>query len=240
MRSFLIALQFLTNIPIKIREVKEEDIGKSLTCFPLVGAFIGLLLAISVTLFSPLPSLVIAVLVLIVSILVTGAIHLDGFADTCDGFYGAKPKEEILRIMRDSHVGTMGIVGVFCLLALKIAILTSIPKLDLFGALILMITFGRWSQVLACSVSSYARDEGKAKYFIKYSGKKELVIATFFTLALFLLLLGAKGLMLFIVSSLVIFLFINYLKKRIDGMTGDTIGATNEVAEVLVILLLLF
>lgn len=240
MKQFLIALQFLTVLPVKISEIKEKDFGKSLIYFPLVGAIIGVLLISALFIFGSLPPLVTAALILAASIIITGGIHLDGFADTCDAFWGCKSKEEILRIMRDSRVGTMGVIGVVCLLLLKFAILTGIPKESLWKSLIMMAVFSRWTQTLACLISAYARQEGKAKYFIEYADRKAVLIGGLFTLALFLLLVGFKGLILFIISLFLVFLFINYVKRMIGGMTGDTIGAANELAEISMLLFCLF
>ncbi|MCK4463614.1 MAG: adenosylcobinamide-GDP ribazoletransferase [Candidatus Omnitrophica bacterium] len=240
MKKFLIALQFLTILPVKIRQnIKKEDYGKSLLYFPIIGLLIGLVLSLTLFLFDFLPDLVMGTVILIISIIITGGIHLDGFADTCDAFYGSKPKEEMLRIMRDSRIGVMGVLGLASLLLLKFSLIVSTPRDILWKSLIMMVVFARWSQVLACFTSDYARKEGKAKYFIAYNSKKEFFIGGFFTIALFLLLMKLNGFILFVLSLLPIFVFINYIKKKIGGMTGDTIGATSEIAEVVVLFLLL-
>jgi len=239
MKKFLIALQFLTILSIRIKsEIKEKDFGESLVYFPVVGALIGLIITFSLFIFSSLPQLVTVTLILIILILITGGIHLDGFADTCDGFYSNSSKEKILEIMRDSRIGTMGAIGVVCLLLLKFTLLISIPREILWKSLIMMTIFARWSQALACFLSNYPRKEGKAKYFVEYAGLKELLIGGLFTVISFLLLMKIEGLILFILSLVFIFLFINYTKRKIGGMTGDTIGATSELAEVAVILFL--
>ena len=237
MKQLLIALQFLTILPVKIRsEIKKRDFGRSLLYFPIVGMLIGILLSITAFLFGFLPNLVTGALILVVSIFITGGIHLDGFADTCDGFYGSKPKEKILEIMRDSRTGVMGVIGVVSLLLLKFTLIVSIPKDILWKSLIMMAVLGRWSQVLACYTSNYVRKEGKAKYFIEYAGEREFLAGTLFTIVLFLVLVKLKGAILFTLSLLPIVLFMSYIKRKIDGMTGDTIGAISEVAEVAVLL----
>ncbi len=236
MKKFLIALQFLTILPIKIKsQIMEKDLGASLIYFPVVGAFIGMFLVLILLAFDFLPHLVTAALVLIGSIIITGGIHLDGFADTCDGFYGTKSKGKILEIMRDSRTGVMGVIGIVTLLLLKFTLIASLPRDILYKILIMMATFARWSIPFACFTSNYARKEGKAKYFIEYNGKKEFLVGSAFTIALFFLLMKTKGMILLGLSLLPISLFINYVKRRIGGMTGDTIGATNEVAEVVLL-----
>lgn len=237
MKRFLIALQFLTILPVKIKlEIEQSDFGKSLLYFPLIGMLIGTLLSLSLFLLGGLPRMVRAIFILIMPIIITGGIHLDGFADTCDGFYGARPKEVILQIMRDSQIGVMGVIGLVCILLLKFSLIASIPQNILWRPLIMMMAFSRWTQVLGCYMSSYPREDGKAKYFIEYDSKKEFLAGVFFVIVLFLLLAGLKGLVLLVLSLAMILLFINYVKKRIDGMTGDTIGATSEIAEVLMLL----
>lgn len=231
MKSFLTALQFLTILPVKITGLKEKDFGRSLAYFPAVGALIGLVLVVSLFVFSFLPHLAVAALIVVVSVFITGGIHLDGFADTCDGFYGSRPKEKVLEIMRDSRLGAMGAVGIACILILKFAFVASIPLDSLWKLLILASVFSRWSQVFACSTARYAREEGKAKHFIGSANKAGFIAASIFTAALFILLMKTGGIFLLAASSFTVFLFVNYVKERIGGMTGDTIGATNEIAE---------
>ena len=241
MKEFLIALQFLTVLPITIApEIKGEDFGKSLRYFPIIGGLIGVLLCLSLFLLGFLPDLVKGACILVISIIITGGIHLDGFADTCDGFYGSNPKEKILQIMRDSHIGVMGVIGVICLLLFKFSLIVSIPQGILWKSLIMMAVFARWAQCLACYMSKYARKEGKARYFVEHAKRREVYLGGLFTLALFLMLMQIKGVALFFISLLTIFLFINYVKRKIGGMSGDTIGATNEIAEILILLLFLF
>ncbi|MFH1245417.1 MAG: adenosylcobinamide-GDP ribazoletransferase [Candidatus Omnitrophota bacterium] len=238
LRRLLTAVQFLTVLPVHIRtETEGKDLGKSLPYFPLVGALIGIILAAMACLFGFLPVLPGGVLILSASIVLTGGIHLDGFADTCDGFYGGKSKEKILEIMRDSRIGVMGAAGIVILLLLKFSLIVSIPGHFLGRSLIMMAVFGRWTQVLACFVSSYARQEGKAGVFIECAGKKEFIAATAIALLLFLLMGQLSGIIIFGLAAVVVFLCVAWIKRRIDGMTGDTIGAVNEIGETAVLLL---
>lgn len=236
MKRFWIALQFLTILPIKIKsEIAEEEYARSLLYFPVVGMLIGSVLAGTTLLSGFLPNLVVGVLIIITSVFITGGIHLDGFADTCDGFYGPRSKEQILEIMRDSRVGTMGAVGIFCLLFLKFTLIVSIPREILWKLLIVMAVFARWSQVLACSTSDYARREGKARCFMEHDSRKELLAGSLFTAALSFAWMKLAGGILLVVSLLPVLLFITYIKRKIGGMTGDTIGAVSEIAEVAVL-----
>ncbi|MDL1966527.1 MAG: adenosylcobinamide-GDP ribazoletransferase, partial [Candidatus Desulfofervidus auxilii] len=134
----------------------------------------------------------------------------------------------------------IGAIGLVCILLLKLSLFLSIPKEILWRSLILMCLFSRWVQVLVCYISKYARKEGKAKYFIEYASRKEFLISSLFTLAAFLFLLKIEGIVLFFISLLPIWVFITYVKKKIDGVTGDTIGATSEIAEVSILFFIIF
>ncbi len=240
MKGFFVALQFLTIIPVRIKEIDPKDFGRSLLFFPIIGGLIGLLLYLVSILFNFLPEPAMKALVLVSLIIITGAIHLDGFVDTCDGIFSLKSREESLDIMRKPEVGAMGAIGLFSLLILKYSLFLSIPKELFFEPLVLMTTFGRFTQVLACFLSDYARNSGNGKYFVAYATKYGLIGALSFTLAIFLFLMEIKGLILLISSILPIFLFILYLKRVFSGMTGDTVGAVNEISEIIFIFLFVF
>ncbi|MFH1507553.1 MAG: adenosylcobinamide-GDP ribazoletransferase [Candidatus Omnitrophota bacterium] len=232
MKRLLIAFQFLTALPFKIRsEIKEEDYARSLVYFPIVGMTIGVTLSAISLCCGFLPVLVLGAIVLIFSAFLTGALHLDGFADTCDGFYGLKSKEEILRIMRDSRVGVIGVVGVTLLLLLKFSLIIGIPRDILWRSLITMCCFARWTQAVGCLLP-YARDKGKAGLFIKYARKEYIIIGGVFTIIVSCALFGLKGIIIFFASLIPALIFICHAKSKIGGMTGDTIGAVSEITEV--------
>ncbi|NQT06685.1 MAG: adenosylcobinamide-GDP ribazoletransferase [Candidatus Omnitrophica bacterium] len=236
MKKFLIALQFLTTLPVKIKgEIKDEYYGRALLYFPLAGLVIGIVLALTASIFSFLPNLVTGAFILLASILITGGMHLDGLADTCDGFYGSQSKIRILEIMRDSSVGAMGIIGVAAVLIIKFTLFVTIRHELLWKVLIMSAVFSRWAQALACNMALYPRKEGKAISFIKYAKKKDVVLAGLFTAVIFFIMAGIKAIPLFIVNTVPVLLMINYSKRKIGGMTGDTIGATSEIAELAVL-----
>jgi len=237
MRGLLVALQFLTILPLQIKsEIKEKDFGRALIYFPIVGALIGLILALALLALDFLPHLAKIALVLVGSIIITGAIHLDGFADTCDGFCFGKSKEKILNIMHDPHIGSIGVIAVVSLLLLKFTLMASISKGILWKSLIMMAVFSRWIQVLACYISRYAKESGKARLFIEYVSLKEVIIGGLITVILLYVLESWKALFLFIPVLAAAFLLINYIKRKLGGMTGDTIGAVSEIIEVCVLL----
>ena len=227
---FLTALRFLTIIPLpKLREVSGKDVGRSLVFFPVVGLVIGLILAgLAWVLTLVLPMTVVAVMLIIALVLIIGGLHLDGLADTFDGLSG-HTVEERWQIMRDSHIGSFGVVAIVCLLLLEYGSLINVPRAWLFGSLILMPTAGRWAMVYAITVYPYARPSGLGTVFKENAGKWTLVIATVITLAV------AGG--LFFWAGLVIMVVVwgitagvgAFFKKRFAGLTGDNYGAINVI-----------
>lgn len=254
MIGLLTALQFLTRIPMEKPRKRpkvsrgqysrdEKRLGKSMAYFPIVGLVLGGILVLINWGFSIiLAPLVADALTIITLIILTGALHIDGFIDTIDGLAGGKTKEDILRIMRDSRVGAFGIVGIVSLIMLKLVLLHEMPLKIKKEAILLMPVMGRWAMVVASSLSVYARKEGTGKAFVDYCGRKEVVMGSLFALIIVGALLKVLGLELFFFILALTLLLTRFISKRIGGMTGDTLGAVNEIMEVgsLFILFLLF
>ena len=233
MKRLLFALQFLTIIPVRITgRIKNENISGSLLAFPMVGFLIGSVLAAFAFVFSLLPVSVMAALILILSAWLTGGLHLDGFADSCDGLYGRFSQQKRLANMKDSHIGAMGAIGLICLLLLKFSLIANISYNVLWKTLIMMGTFSRWTQVCSCYSTKYLRKKGTAKQFIGCARLKDVIVGALFVLTIFLLLTQIKGVYIFFLSCIAVITFIGFIQKRLGGMTGDTIGAVNEIAEV--------
>jgi len=241
--NFLLAFQFLTIFPIRIsRTVNDEDLVKSMRWYPLVGAFIGALSAALYYAALQCLSFGAAVISGVVGLVVfSGALHLDGFADTCDGFYGRREKERILAIMKDSRCGAMAIIGIFCLLAFKIALLGSLEPRHAMLALIAVPAVGRWSMVWLSHASTYARAEGgTGSAYIGHVDRRTVWFATLLCAVIVFLLLRWRGLLLLGAAFLGAILFRCNVERRIGGMTGDTLGAYGEFVEVLSLAVLCF
>ncbi|HTY81182.1 MAG TPA: adenosylcobinamide-GDP ribazoletransferase, partial [Dehalococcoidales bacterium] len=160
--TFLSALQFLTSIPVYIRKKLEpKQIGQATMWFPLIGFGIGMVLAlINWILAHFLPTSVVNILLIVTLVIMTGALHLDGFADTCDGIAGHKPVEERWKVMHDSRTGAFGVVGIALLLLVKYVALNNIPNTWLIPTLIIMPAVSRFAMVYALFAFPYARPEG--------------------------------------------------------------------------------
>lgn len=241
---FLAALKFLTIIPLpQKREATAEEIGSSIVYFPVVGAIIGLILAgLNWVLGLLLPSAIVGGLLIVAMVVISGAIHLDGFADTCDGIAGHKPVEDRLNVMRDSRVGAFAVIGVFLLLLVKYVSLSSVPDDLLFAILILMPVISRWAMVYAICAYPYARTEGLGKVFKQQANWGLFIVATIVTLAIVIgltLISNAVYLGATIILGIWIMVVVMaaYFKRKFGGLTGDTYGAINEVAEVCVLII---
>ena len=238
--SFLAAFQFLTSIPLPgRREASPEELGRATTYFPVVGLIIGLILAgLNWLLSLILPSAVVNALLIVVLVIITGALHLDGFVDTCDGIAGHKAVEDRWRVMHDSRAGAFGIVGVVLLLLVKYVSLNSIPEVFMMATLIFMPVVSRWAMVYALFVYSYARPSGLGTAFKQATRWPQFTAATIITFAVAVALFpffSITGLLLIFGIWIITALFSVYLKHKFSGLTGDTYGAINEIAEVIVL-----
>lgn len=245
--SFLAALKFLTIIRLPLRrEATPEELGRSQVYFPVVGIIIGLILAgLNWLLGLALPPPVVNVLLIASLAGITGALHLDGFADTCDGIGGHKTVEARWQVMRDSRVGGFGVIGVCLLLLVKYISLNSVPQPLVTLTLIIMPVISRWAMVYALFVYPYARREGLGTVFKQQASPKGFSLATITALAVATLLTllpniaysYLAGLVVMGGTWIIITFVAAYLKSKFAGLTGDNYGAINEVAEVTVLIL---
>lgn len=241
-RELRLAIGFLTRIPIGgAPEVSAVSLGRSLAFFPLVGLLLGgILVACDAGLMHLLPRAVGDALLLAVLALVTGGLHLDGFADLCDGIGGGRDREAALRIMKDSCIGAFGAIGLILLLLLKYLALTSLAAGIKPAALLLMPVAGRWAPVLLTVTLPYLRGpEGTGAVFATHAGRRELLLATLTLLAVAAALFRVEGPVLVGVLALSGAGFGFWIRRRLGGVTGDVLGAAVELLELLTLLLIL-
>jgi adenosylcobinamide-GDP ribazoletransferase len=241
MRNFLIAMQFLTRIPIgEIPFDEKHNFVNSVKYYPLVGLLIGILLAgIHSLLNNFLPNLVLAVLILIVSILITGGLHLDGLMDTVDGLMSARDKDRMLEIMKDSRVGAHSVWAVSSLLLMKFTLLASLSPPNVLISLLLMPVIARWQILFSMSFWPYARENGLGKLFLAKDHKYAFITNGAAIFLIVFWLTGIWGLAALIANLFIVWIFNNALTKKLDGLTGDTYGAVIELSELKVLFLFL-
>jgi adenosylcobinamide-GDP ribazoletransferase len=243
--SFLAALQLLTSIPLSIkRELTPAQLGKATAWFPAVGLLIGCVLAfVNWALSLLLPAPVVNALVIVTLVMLTGAMHLDGFADTCDGMAGHKPVEERWRIMHDSHTGAFGVVGIALLLLVKYVSLSNIPAGYMTVTLIFMPLVSRWAMAYAIFAFPYARPEGLGKAYKEATRWPQFTIATIITVVMVTFILFTWLPVISVLAFVGIWIFTTllafYYKHKFAGLTGDTYGAINESAEVMALILII-
>lgn len=234
MKSFLAALRFLTVLPVP-GECSEEELGRGLFYFPVVGVFIGLIAALSGWyVYELLPPLLASVVMVVILIMITGGFHLDGLADSADGFFSARLRPQMLEIMRDSRIGAMGVLALLSVLLLKITALSEMGAEKACITLFLMPVAGRTLMVIKMALFSYVRkDGGVASVFV--SDRLRLRNAAFFASAVLYcscwFAAGTDGLLAGGLAVVGVGFFGLYCKKKIGGITGDTLGAASELAE---------
>ena len=240
MRLYIIALQFLTIIPLPFSvKCEKEDMGRSLAVFPLVGLTIGAVLAGADLLMAPWLSrpLCGALLITLLSA-ITGALHLDGLADVCDGIAARGGRERFLEVMKDSRVGAVGVVGLVLGLLLKWQALAAIPAAVMWQALLLFPCLARFAQVQTVVFSRNAREAGLGSTFIAGAGAPQMMTAATVTLAAAWLLLGITGLIVLAATYLFTWLAKAWFHRRLGGITGHAVGCISELNEILALLLI--
>jgi adenosylcobinamide-GDP ribazoletransferase len=241
MRLFLIAFQFLTIVPLPFApRCEEEDLGRSMTYFPTVGLAIGALLAGADFLLTPaLPRGVADLILVVLNTIVTGALHLDGLSDVCDGLAARGSRERFLNVMKDSRVGAVGAVALVLALGLKYQALLALPPEHKREVLLFFPLAARFAQVQMTVGSQRARNDGLGCAFIGGVGITQLLLSAAFTVAAGYLLLGLNGVGCSIFLYLLTIGVKSWSHQRLGGITGDVIGCASELNEIFCLLILL-
>jgi adenosylcobinamide-GDP ribazoletransferase len=234
------ALGFLTVYPLRASDAwTPETLGSSMLYYPLVGTCIGLILwGLAVLLGVLFPPSIVSVLLLVAALLATGGLHMDGWADLIDGLSGSYNREDALRIFKDPHVGSMAVTGVVLLVLVQYACLNVLSPAALGPTLVLMATLSRYAMVQLACFSPYARATGGVgEPFVRGIRLEHYTAALLLTLGSVLLFGGLRGVCIGVLVGLVTLGLQVYFRWRLGGITGDVLGATNELHEALVLLL---
>lgn len=240
-KAFIVALQFLTRFQLSNRfDVTVEDLGRSVGCFPLVGAVIGFFLAgFSILAAEFIPTSFFAVVLILLEIVITGGLHCDGLMDTMDGIFSGRSQARMLEIMKDSRVGAYGVMGFGVFLLAKWSLLTELLRDASAPALFMMPVIGRFAAATAICVFPYRRIEGLGKAFAEYAGPSALCTALAVTL-IFTLPFGWGGVCCLVVAGGFALALAGYVHGLLGGLTGDTYGFIIEMTEVVVLMTFLF
>ncbi len=251
MKALILMIQFMTRYPIPVQvEFTAERFVQGMKWMPLVGLLAALPATAGFMLADGLLGREIAAIVAVIFLItVTGGLHLDGIADTADGLFSYRSRERMLEIMRDSTLGTNGVIALVLTILLKYIFLCNIPGTGGVPAVLLTPVLGRVALTWHSAVASYAREERGIGDYVNQTGLGQAAAATLMSLVLvtsILILWGVQPslvplvvLILHLPPILLAVLFAVYLKRRLGGITGDTIGASIELAEILSFLVFL-
>lgn len=245
LKPLICAWQFLTAVPVS-REVHDpapEELAGSMSWYPFVGILLGGLLAVTDVLLERwLPREVVAALLILLLVAMTRGLHQDGLADTLDGLAGGRMPADRLTIMRDPRIGAIGATGLFLSLILRYSALVSLPEAFRFAVLLCMPAIGRWGMVVGAYGASYARAEGGlAAPFLAHLSAKHILGATVVILCLMVWSFGVVPAMTaLLIGGLLSRLATIFCCHFFGGVTGDTLGATNELTEVSFLLFMPF
>ena len=236
--TFPLALTFLTVFPWpRLREVTPGDLVRSLFWYPWVGALLGLIYwgagVLLIKFFLPLAA---AALLLLLTVLLTRGLHLDGLADTVDGLGGGRTPEERLALMKDSRLGAFGGISLVLVLLLKFAFLQTLLSLTMTRSLILFPLISRWGLVLLAGMAPYARPGGGLGQAMTDGATTTLIAgATVSALILSFVAGGIRGPVILGLAGLVLWVLSWYSSRTLGGITGDVYGATAELLETFVL-----
>jgi len=235
MVSVLAAFQFLTVFPTVIRRLfTPEEMGRAVGFFPLVGlALGGILLGLDSGLRLFLPPQLAAVLVVAAWLVLTRALHFDGFLDIFDALFGGFTPERRLEIMKDSRVGAFGVAAGVLLIFSKLFSIADLVNRP--AALLLAPVLARWAIGIAIFAFPYAREKGLGRDMKDKTGWPQVISASLVALVLAWFLAGWWGLVTFGLSAMVLFLVARYMLTLLPGLTGDSYGMLCELIELVVL-----
>jgi adenosylcobinamide-GDP ribazoletransferase len=227
----LVAFRYLTTLPLP-RSRAGGDLGRAAGWFPVVGLVVGGCLALaSLAVDRVFPPGVGGMLLVALWAALTGGLHLDGLADACDGLGGAWSRDRALAIMRDARSGPYGVAAIVLVLGLKAAALASLPEGLAWRALVLAPVLGRAGPLLLVRLCPPARPDGAGHAFAVGARWPALVVGGLIALLVSLATLGPWGALPLGAAGLFVWRLAAYLRRRLGGFTGDTLGALVETIE---------
>ena len=241
--DFLAAVKFLTRLRVPSGPYEEHALAPAVKFFPVVGLLIGLGGAFLYFLLAPhLPVIIVALLVVIYLVAITGCLHEDGLADAADGFGGGWSRDQVLAIMRDSRIGTYGAAALGLSLLARVLLIASLPAVRAEAYVTAAAVLCRWTTLPLSIYLASARDrhedqsDGQGARIARLTTPGGLIFGSIFTLIAVFSLLRLRGLVPVIASGGVTALTALYYNHRINGITGDCFGATNQLTEIAVYL----
>ncbi|QOJ23629.1 MAG: adenosylcobinamide-GDP ribazoletransferase [Gammaproteobacteria bacterium] len=237
-KPFLVAIQFLTRLPVRLAaQLDEKDLGYSLLFYPLVGAMIGFILVGIGWLMTGVPPLVASALLVTAWIILTGGLHLDGLADSADAWIGGLgDRDKTMAIMKDPNCGPAGVSAIVLITLLKFVSLYTLTIANEWTAIILATVLARTLLPLLFLTTPYVRKNGLGSPLAAFQPRRWSIVVIIVTFVLIFFLTVNRYLWLAL-AAIITFLFLRHLMlRRIGGTTGDTAGALVEIAETAILL----
>lgn len=233
MRPFLLALQFLTLLPVRLGFVPtDEEVGRSIVYYPLVGVVLGILLVMLDGMLEKVSPLLAAALVAAAWAVLTGGLHLDGLADTADAWVGGRgDRERMLAIMKDPYCGPAAAVTLILLLMIKIAALHVLVGAGESLALLLAPVLGRTAILLLFLTTPYVRAQGLGSVLVAHLPRRQAIWMVAVTAVMVIILVGLERPWPFLAALMAFAVMRHMMMTRIQGTTGDTAGALVEIVE---------
>ena len=229
-----VALAFLTRIPIN--HGPQISLRRSAALFPLVGAYIGLVGGLVFYVSSAiLPPLVSASISILVTVAITGAFHLDGLADVCDGLIGGWNREERLKILKDSRHGTYGVAAISLQLILQVCLLSALSPRDGLFTLIVLHTLSRVVPIFLMLIPATSGHDGMGASVSREIGAREPLVGSLITALLIAPIMGLNFLLLSVILLLTLSIFALWVIRKIGGMVGDAFGAGEQISETMIL-----
>lgn len=236
MGRLLYVFQFCSRIPInRAIDLTEEDPARATGLFPLVGVAAGAAGAAGFFIGERIGGVFVGgALAVLFELMLTGGLHLDGLGDVCDGIFSGRSRERMLEIMKDSNSGSFGVAGIAMDLLLKTVLFAQLGM----GGIVVSAILSRVALTSTAASSEYARQNGMGKHFIDNVGLRDVLLALAFGLLSFLFLPGWQTAIAILCAPFFGFLLAKYFEKKLGGITGDCLGASEEVSQILLMILL--
>ncbi|WP_446897627.1 adenosylcobinamide-GDP ribazoletransferase [Clostridium sp. LBM24168] len=240
--NFLLMVQFLTRIDINMNlNCQKENFRWGSIFMPVIGLIIGAIQWIVYKLLiNVLPINISVIVIVLVGIMLTGAMHMDGLGDMCDGFFSFNGKDKIIEIMKDSRVGTYSCIAIVMDILFKYNLFCYIVP-EFSASIMIAPVISRLSTLFLVAVGKEAKSTGTGNLFINSVNISQFFIGVSITIGMLLFIIAINlkySILLIALAIMISFVFNLYCKRKIGGLTGDLLGANNEIVEISMLILI--
>ncbi len=234
-----LATSFLTILPVAIDSANESDVAASMAWFPLIGVAMGIVFALEdYALAFVLGHALRSAIIVLSMVVLSGAVHLDGLADTADALGGGRDRIRALEILRDSRIGAFGAIALFFVLGLKVLSLAGLSGRSRLAALILAPTLARWALVAVSYKMDYLRTDGAGSSMLGRQNERNLAISSAIAILAMIPFISGKVIVTYLIAVIATVAMRSFYRRWLRGITGDLIGACGELVEVIAMIVI--